>query len=86
MKFCISKIHLGRYRVDMLNDDNQIIQGYDGGSAMVMIFLSQWLFEPEYQQYQRDQRASSDALGQVAIDDMKANPEKYLQPKSLPRG
>lgn len=78
MKFCITPIHLGRYKIEMLDENNQIISGTDGGSVLVMLMLSKWLFEPEYQQYQRDQRANSDALGQAAITDMKTNQQKYL--------
>lgn len=70
MKFCISAIHLGRYRIDMLDDDNQIITGIDGGSAYVMMLLTKWMFEPEHAQYQRDQRASSNELGAPVIKEL----------------
>lgn len=81
MKFCISKIYLGRYRIDILDENNQIVSGTDGGSALVMVLLTKWLFEPEHLQYQKDQRTSSDALGRAVIDDIKQNPNKYLPPK-----
>lgn len=86
MKFCISRIHLGRYRIDMLDDNNQIISGTDGSSAIVMVMLTKWLFEPEARQYKADERASSDALAKATIDDMKSNPQKYLPSKTLPHG
>ncbi len=81
MKFCISKIHLGRYKIDMLDENNQIVSGMDGGSALVMTLLTEWLFVPEHHQYMKDQRASSDALADEAIGNMKRNPSKYLSPK-----
>lgn len=86
MKFCISPIHLGRYRIDMLDDDNKIISGTDGSSAIVMVMLTKWLFEPEARQYKVDERANSDALAEATIDGMKSNPSKYLPPKALPHG
>lgn len=80
MKFCITPIHLGRYTIEMLDNNNQIITGTDGGSALVMLMLSKWLFEPEHAQYQRDQTANSDMLGAAAIQDMHSNPRKYIEP------
>lgn len=78
MKFCISRIYLGRYKLDMLDDNNQIVQGTDGGPAYIMIMLTKWLFEPEHTQYLKDQRASSNDLGNSVVEDMKANKQKYL--------
>ena len=82
MKFCISTIHLGRYKIEMLDKNNQVLFGTDGSSAIVMLMLTKWLFEPEAQQYKRDERASSDALTNSLVEDMRANPEKYLPPKA----
>lgn len=82
MKMCISIIHLGRYKIDMLDDDNQIVRGYDCGLAGLMVALNNWIFIPEHVQYLRDQKASSNDLSRVLIDDMKAQPDKYLPPKA----
>lgn len=71
MKFCVSLIHLGRYKIDLLDDNDQIIVGHDGGSALVMLMLTEWLFRPEHNQYQRDQEANSDQLGEEAIKQIK---------------
>ena len=71
-KLCITKIHLGRYRLDMLDNDNQIIQGYDCGLAGILVALNNWLFIPEHLAYPGDQRKSSDQLGDEAIAKMKA--------------
>ncbi len=78
MKFCISTIHLGRYRIEMLDDNNQVVTGTDGGSALIMLMLTKWLFEPEHRQYQQDQRENSDAIGGAVINDMLNRQEKYL--------
>lgn len=89
MRMQISKLHLGRYRLDMIDDDTgQIMRGYDCGSAGIIIALTEWIFRDEAAQYQRDQKSSSDQIGRTIIDDMKANPDKYLQPKfpTLPNG
>jgi hypothetical protein len=67
MKLCISKIHLGRYRIEMLDENNQVTQGTDGGSALIMVWLTNWIFEEEARQYQIDQRRSSDEIGAEAI-------------------
>lgn len=80
MKFCISQIHLGRYKIEMLDENNQVVTGTDGGSALVMLMLTKWLFEPEHAQYQRDQRQNSDDIGKALIEDMKRNPDKYIAP------
>jgi hypothetical protein len=81
MKFCITKIHLGRYKIDMLDDNNQIVRGYDCGSAGVMVALTEWMFKDEALQYQHDQRRSSDELGDEAI--IKMLNDKDLNPKGL---
>lgn len=78
LKFCVSVIHLGRYKLEMLDEDNMVITGCDGGSAYIMLMLAKWLFEPEHAQYQRDQRANSNELGNNLIEDMKAHPGKYI--------
>lgn len=81
MKFCITPIHLGRYKIEMISEEtNQVVTGTDGGSALVMLMLSKWLFEPEHIQYQRDQRTNSDAIGNALIEDMNSNPLKYVEP------
>lgn len=77
-RFCISVIHLGRYKLEMLDQDYKIVWGADGGSAFIMVQLCKWLFEPEHQQYLKDQRASSDKIASEVIDDMRTNPAKYL--------
>jgi hypothetical protein len=84
MKFCISPIHLGRYKIEFLDDNNQVVNGTDGGSALVMIMLTKWLFDPEHLQYQRDQRANSDELGNAIVDEMRRSPTKFLPPKAKP--
>jgi len=81
MKVCISIIHLGRYRIEMLDDDNQVVNGTDGGSALIISMLADWIFKPEAAQYQRDQQANSRAIGDAIIADMLANPHKYLPEK-----
>ncbi len=81
MKMCISIIHLGRYKIDMLDENNQIVRGYDCGLAGVLVALNNWLFVPEHIAYQGDQRKSSDQLGAEAIRRMKADP--VLNPKGL---
>lgn len=67
MKLCISKIHLGRYRIEQLDNNNQVINGTDGGSALIMMWLTDWIFKQEHTQYLIDQRRSSDELGAEAI-------------------
>lgn len=67
MKICISEIHLGRYRIDLLDENNQIINGTDGGSALIMCWLTDMIFKREHAQYLADQRRSSDDLGAAAI-------------------
>jgi|HubBroStandDraft_6_1064221.scaffolds.fasta_scaffold02348_7 hypothetical protein len=81
MKFCISIIHLGRYKLEILDNNYQIVWGADGGSAFIMVQLCKWIFEPEHAQYQRDQRASSDKIAETVIGDMRRSPEKYVSPK-----
>jgi hypothetical protein len=81
MKLCITKIHLGRYKIDMLDDANQITSGFDCGSAGVIVALTEWIFRDEALQYQRDQRKSSDELGREAIQKMIADPT--VNPKGL---
>jgi hypothetical protein len=71
MKLCITKIHLGRYKIDMLDENNQILSGYDCGSAGVMVALNNWMFVPEHLQYMADQRKSSAELGEEAIRQIK---------------
>lgn len=81
MKFCISKIHLGRYRIDWLDDNNQIVSSTDGGSALVMLMITDWIFMPEHAQYQRDQRKSSDELAAPIIKEL----EEQIARKRLER-
>ncbi len=81
MKMCISIIHLGRYKIDMLDENNQIVRGYDCGLAGVLVALNNWLFVPEHVAYQGDQRKSSDQLGQEAIQRMIG--DKDINPKGL---
>jgi hypothetical protein len=81
MKMCISIIHLGRYKIDMLDDDNQIVISYDCGLAGVLVALNNWLFVPEHVAYQGDQRRSSNQLGNEAMSTMLKN--KDLNPKGL---
>ena len=81
MKLCISKIHLGRYKIDMLDENNQITNGWDCGSAGIMVALTEWIFREEALQYQRDQRKSSNDLGNEAMHKMLADPT--LNPKGL---
>lgn len=78
MKFCISIIHLGRYKLEMLDNDYKIVWGADGGSAFIMVQLCKWMFEPEHMQYQRDQRASSDTIASEVIGNMMADKQKFL--------
>ena len=59
MKMCITKIHLGRYKIDMLDDNNQIACGIDCGLAGIMVALNNWIFIEELVAYQGDQRKSS---------------------------
>lgn len=80
MKFCVSVIHLGRYKIEMLDENNKVLNGFDGGSALIMLMLAKWLFEPEHMQYQRDQKANSDQLGEEAITRIK---EQNKQQKLL---
>lgn len=70
MKLCISKIHLGRYRLEILDDNNQVVNGTDGGSALIMMWVTDWIFKDEHAQYQIDQRRSSDEIGAAAIEDL----------------
>lgn len=70
MKLCISIIHVGRYKIDMLGDSNQIVRGYDCGLAGVLVALNNWLFVPEHIGYQRDQRTLSDHLAEESIRGM----------------
>ena len=70
MKICISEIHLGRYRIDILDENNQVISGTDGGSALIMMWLTDWIFKREHIQYMQDQRRSSDDIGAAAIKDI----------------
>jgi hypothetical protein len=83
MKMCISIIHLGRYKIDILDDDNQIVRSYDCGLAGVLVALNNWIFVPEHIAYQGDQRKSSDQLGQEAIQkmiaDLTLNPNNMKQ-------
>ena len=81
MKMCITKIHLGRYKIDMLDDNNQILRGYDCGLAGIMVALNNWIFVEEHVAYQGDQRKSSNDLGNEAIRNMLKDPT--LNPKSL---
>lgn len=76
--FSITRIHLGRYRLEFLDGAGQVISGTDGGSALVMLMLSKWLFEPEHTQYLKDQKVNSDEIGSTMIEDIKKNPEKYI--------
>lgn len=90
MKLCISKIHLGRYKIDMLDDNNQIVRGYDCGLAGLMVALNGWIFVEEHLAYQRDQKASSNQLADESIRRMKAdpilNPTKTYLPGRGPTG
>ena len=90
MKLCISKIHLGRYRIEWLDDDHQILSGTDGGLALVYMCLTDWLARPEHAQYEFDQRKSSDELGKEAIQSLRdtATPEqrKILDKHEATRG
>lgn len=65
MKILISTIHLGRYRIDLLDDDDQISTSTDGGSALIMKLLTEFIFGPEHAQYERDQWASSEDLFKI---------------------
>lgn len=69
----ISRIHLGRYRIEMINDDGEY-HCVDGGSAYVMMFITEQIFKPEHRQYIADQRKSSDNLGQEALEKMLNDP------------
>ena len=80
MKLCISTIHLGRYRLEMLDENNMVLQGFEGGSAFIMIMLTRMIFEPENRQYEADQRKSSDALADETLAKMRANPSSFLPP------
>jgi|HubBroStandDraft_3_1064219.scaffolds.fasta_scaffold00002_71 hypothetical protein len=82
MKMCISIIHLGRYKIDMLDDDNKIVRGYDCGLAGVLVALNNWIFVPEHVAYQADQRKSSDELGREAILKLASDPT--INPRGLP--
>lgn len=88
MKMCISIIHLGRYKIDMLNDDNQIIRGYDCGLAGLMVALNNWIFVPEHVAYQGHQRRSSNDLGNEVmrnmINDKDLNPKGLIPPSAKP--
>lgn len=92
----ISILYLGRYRIDLYDTDHvDKIQrhgavsktgwlgSFDCGSAGLMAYLSKTIFEPEHQQYLKDQKANSDAIGDAVIADMHANPDKYLPPKQI---
>lgn len=81
MKMCITKIHLGRYKIDMLDDNNQILSGYDCGLAGIMVALNNWIFVEEHVAYQGDQRKSSDQLGDEAMRKMINDP--IINPKGL---
>ncbi len=81
MKMCISIIHLGRYKIDMLDDSNQIVRGYDCGLAGVLVALNNWLFVPEHIAYQSDQRKSSNELGNEVMKNMLR--DKTLNPKGI---
>lgn len=78
MKLRISIIHLGRYKIDMLDDSNQIVRGYDCGLAGVLVALNNWLFVPEHIAYQGDQRRSSDQLELEILAEMKTKPSTFL--------
>lgn len=77
MKLCISIIHLGRYKIEMLDDDNQVLRGYDCGLAGIMVALNNWLFVPEHIGYQADQRKSSDQLGTETIKRLQNDPTMH---------
>lgn len=81
MKFCISIIHLGRYKIDMLDENNQIMRGYDCGLAGVLVALNNWLFVPEHIAYQGDQRRSSEQLASEVTPKLFA--DKTLNPKGF---
>lgn len=73
MKLCISKIHLGRYRIEILDENNQVLNGTDGGLALIMMWIGKYFAAPEHQQYQLDQRKSSDEIGVDAINSILSN-------------
>ena len=64
-----------------MNEDNQVTAGFDGGSALVMVMLTGWLFEPEHIQYMKDQQTSSDELGESFVKRMR---KEFLPPKAKP--
>lgn len=66
----ISPIYLGRYRIEVVNDKDEYTC-VDGGSAYVMMLLTDMIFKPEHRQYMADQRASSDQLAIEALERMK---------------
>ncbi len=83
MKLQIERIHLGRYWVTIFDGD-QIISRVDGGSAYVMMVLTQLIFEPEHRQYILDQRKSSDQLAEEALSRLKKEAIcKILPPSKL---
>lgn len=72
-KLCISEIHLGRYCLEFLDENNQVTAATDGGSALIMMWLTDWIFKREHTQYIKDQRKSSDEIGAAAIMDILAS-------------
>lgn len=62
----ITPIHLGRYKIEIVNDNGEYAC-VDGGSAYVMMFLSQHIFMPEHAQYVKNQRESSNILSEEQV-------------------
>ena len=69
----ITPIHLGRYRIEIKTDDGEYFC-VDGGSAYVMMFITEQIFKPEHHRYISDQRKSSDDLNREALENMLRDP------------
>lgn len=69
----ISPIHLGRYKIEVVDDLGEYYCT-DGGSAYVMMFITEQIFKPEHRQYIADQRKSSDDINQEALQKMLNDP------------
>lgn len=69
----ISPIHLGRYKIEIV-EDNDEYHCVDGGSAYVMMFITERIFKAEHAQYMRDQRASSDAIARETLKRFENDP------------
>lgn len=79
MKYQIEPIHLGRYWFTVLDDNNQIISKSYGGSAFIMLMLTETIFKPEHRRYMEEQRADSDRLAEETICALKRSQPKLLK-------